>query len=793
MDMEGLEMNERIERLRKESFETKPSYSAERALLTTEFYKENDGKYSMPLMRGLNFKHICQHKTIYIGPDDLIVAERGPKPKSVSSFPELTCHSVEDLEILNKREMQNYSVAPEDIAIYRDTVIPYWRGRSMRDKAFERMPEKWLDLYQAGVFTEFGEQRALGHTALDGKIYEKGMLDFKREIAKARARLNFETDPEATAKDDQLQGMDVSCDAAIIFAERHAELAEKMAATEKNPQRKEELLKIAEVCRWVPANAPRNFWEAVQMYWFVHLGSITELNGWDAQSPGHLDQHLGPFYERDLAAGTIDRDKAKELLSCLWVKVNNTPAPPKVGVTAAESGTYNDFTNINLGGLLRDGSDGSNEVTYIALEVFDELRLLQPQGNIQVSQRTPDRVLRAASRVIRNGMGYPSLFNADVVIQEQMRVGKTLEDAREGGTSGCIETGAAGKEAYLLHGYLNTSKVLELALNDGVDVLTGKQVSIKTGNAKDFKSFEDLYAAFEKQLDYAISTKVEVDNYLRSRYAISMAATFLSVVVSDCIQNGKDYYNGGPRYNTDYIQCTGIGTVTDSLSAIKKHVFEEKMVSLDKLVDACNKNWEGEEALRLTLWNKTPFFGNDDDYADTIMQKVYDSLFNAIDGRTSILGKTYHLNMLSTTCHNYFGQKTAATANGRFAGTPVSDGTSPSHGADRNGPTAVVKSLGKMDQVKSGGTLLNQRFIPSVLAGEEGIDGMVNLVRTYFKLGGHHIQFNVVDEAVLRDAQKNPDQYRGLLVRVAGYSDYFVDLDEYHQEEIIARKAQEAF
>lgn len=785
-------MNERIAKLRQESFDTHPSFSAERALLETEFYKENEGKYSTPVMRGLNFKHLCANKTIYIGPDELIVGERGPAPKAVSSFPELTCHSVEDLEILNVRQTQSYNVDQKDMDIYKNTVIPYWRGRSMRDKSFARMPQKWLALYEAGLFTEFGEQRAFGHTALDGIIYEKGMLDFKRDIAEARAKLDFLNDPEATLKDDELQGMDYSCDAVIIFAERHADLAEKMAATETNPTRREELKKIADVCRWVPANAPRDFWEAVQMYWFVHLGTITELNGWDAMSPGHLDQHLAPFYEKGVAAGTLDRDRAKELISCFWIKVNNTPAPPKVGVTAAESGTYNDFTNINLAGVKRDGADGSSEVTYLVLEVVDELRLLQPQCNIQVSTRTPDQVLRAAGRVIRNGMGYPSVFNADVVIQELMRVGKTLEDAREGGTSGCIETGAAGKEAYLLHGYLNTPKVLELALNNGVDPLTGKQVSIETGDPKNFKSFDDLYAAFEKQLQYVVDTKIEVDNYLRARYAELFPATFLSVVIRDCIQNGKDYYNGGPRYNTDYIQCTGIGTITDSLSAIKKHVFDEGSVPLADLVAAMNKNWEGAEALRLTMWNKTPFYGNDDDYADDIMQQVYESLFENIEGKPSMLGPNYHLNMLSTTCHNYFGKMTAATANGRFARTPISDGTSPSHGADRNGPTAVVKSLGKMDQIKSGGTLLNQRFLPTVLAGEEGLNGLVNLIRTYFKFGGHHIQFNVVDEATLRDAQKNPEQYKGLLVRVAGYSDYFIDLDDYHQEEIIARTAQES-
>ena len=785
--------SERVKRLRDASFDQHPCISIERALLETEFYRENEGKLPMPVLRGANFKHLCENKTLYIGKDELIVGERGPFPKAVSTFPELTCHTRHDFEVLTTRAQQNYTVASADMDIYEKEVEPYWRGRCMRDKLFERMPEAWNLLYEAGTFTEFGEQRALGHTSLDNTIYHKGALDMKKEIAEARAKLDFINDPEATAKDEQLQGMDISCDAVIIFAERHADLAEKMAAEEKDEKRKAELLKIADVCRWVPAHAPRDFWEAVQMYWFVHLATITELNGWDAMSPGHLDQHLGPFYEKGLADGTLTRDEAKELLACLFIKVNNTPAPPKVGVTAKESGTYNDFTNINLAGLKRDGTDGSNEVTYICLELFNELRLLQPQGNIQVSERTPDNVIRAAARVFRNGMGYPSVFNADMVIQEQMRVGKTLEDAREGGTSGCIETGCSGKEAYLLHGYLNVPKLLEYVLSNGVDLLTGKQVSIKTGELSDFKTFDDLYAAFEKQMAYVVDTKIGVDNYLRYQYATNMAATYLSCVINDCIKNGKDYYNGGPRYNSDYIQCCGIGTITDSLSAIKKHVYDEGTYTLEELVAAMKANWEGHEAMRLTLWNKTPFFGNDDDYADDIMRRVYDSLFKTIDGKHSILGPTYHLNMLSTTCHNYFGQKLAATPNGRFSGMPESDGTSPSHGADRHGPTAVVKSLGKMDQVKSGGTLLNQRFLPSVLAGEEGIEGVKNLIRAYFKLGGHHIQFNVVDEATLRDAQAHPDNYRGLLVRVAGYSDYFVDLDNYQQEEIIARNAQESF
>jgi formate C-acetyltransferase len=786
-------MNERIECLRKESFETSPSVSIERAVLTTEFYRENEGKYPIPILRAKNFYNLCEKKTIYIGDRELIVGERGPRPKAVSTFPELNCHTAEDFEILNSRPMTRYTVAGEDIRTYSEKVVPFWKGRTLRDRIFSNLPQLWLDLYEGGCFTEFMEQRAPGHTALDGTIYRTGLLEFKSRIARAMENLDWINDPQATEKNEELQAMDIACDAVILFAERHAELAEKMAEETTDPERKAELLKIADVCRHVPAHAPRDFHEAVQTYWFTHLGTITELNGWDAMSPGHFDQHLAPFFEKGTREGTLDREKAKELLSCFWIKVNNTPAPPKVGVTAAESGTYNDFTQINLGGVTEDGADGVSEVSYLLLDVLDELQLLQPQASVHISSKTPERFLRHACRIMRRGSGYPSAFNSEAVVMEQLGMGKRVEDARTGGTSGCVETGSFGKEAYILHGYLNVPKILELTLNNGTDPLTGKMIGIASGDPMEFHDFDDLYRAFEKQLIHVVNVKIRTDNYIQRMFARHAPAPYLSVLIHDCIENGKDYYDGGARYNTDYIQCCGIGTVTDSLSVLKKHVFEEGSVALNSLLDALKDNWKDHEELRQFVWNRTPFFGNDDEYADSIMQRVYGSLLDAIDGKRSPKGPTYHVNMLSTTCHIYFGKKLGATPNGRFAHVPESDGTSPSHGADRRGPTAVVKSLSKMNQVKSGGTLLNQRFLPSVLDGDGGLEKMAGLIRTYFNLGGHHIQFNVVDTETLRKAQKNPDEYRGLLVRVAGYSDYFVDLDDHHQEEIIARTAQESF
>ncbi len=790
----GPGMNERIRKLRKLSVETQPSLSVERALHETAFYKEHYGTCSIPVLRAMTFLDHCLKKTIYLGEGELIVGERGPAPKVVPTFPELTCHSVEDFHVLNTRDMQRYTISQTDIDIYAKEVIPYWAGKTQRERIFSHVPPEWTAAYEAGLFTEFMEQRAPGHTALDGKIYRKGMLDFKNEITANLASLDFLNDPEATDKSEQWKAMDIACDAVIVFAERHAALADTLAEEEFDPARRAELKRIAEVCRRVPAHAPRNFWEAIQMYWFVHLGTITELNGWDAMNPGHFDQHLALFYEREIAAGSLSRHEAKELISCFWIKVNNHPAPPKVGITARESGTYNDFTNINIGGVKGDGSDGTSEVSYIMLEVIEELHILQPGNSVHISAKTPDKFLHAAAHVIRQGHGYPSVFNPDIYILEMLRQGKSLNDAREGGCSGCIEVGAFGKEAYLLTGYLNVPKILEITLNNGIDPVTGKAAGTETGDPRLFATYDEMYAAFLKQLNYVVGQKMRVSNYIDRMFAKYAPAPFLSVVIDDCIAKGRDYYDGGPRYNTSYIQCCGLGTVTDSLAAMKKHVFEKKTFGISRLLDAVSKNFGGEEVLRQTIINRTPFFGNDDDYADEIAVKVYDDLVEAIDGKPNIKpGGKYHLNMLSTTCHVYFGKVMGATPNGRLAGKSISDGTSPSHGADTHGPSSVVKSLTKLDHVKSGGTLLNQRFLPSLMKKEEDVKKLGQLVRSYFTLGGHHIQFNIVDTATLLAAQACPEDYRDLLVRMAGYSDYFNDMNADLQQEVIERTENDVF
>jgi trans-4-hydroxy-L-proline dehydratase len=784
---------ERVEALRRQSETAVPHLSMERALLMTEAYEKYQGRVSIPMLRALSFQHLMTYKSICINSLELIVGERGPSPQAAPTYPELCCHTLEDMDVMNSREKISFAVSEEDKRLQAERIIPYWQGKSIRDLLFDQMTTEWKDCYDAGLFTEFMEQRAPGHTVADGKPYQKGMMDFIHDIDNALEQIDYLKDQDAYNRQEELNAMKVAANAIITFARRHAEKALEMAAAETDPHRKKELEEIADICHHVPANTPRTFREALQAYWFIHLGVITELNTWDAFCPGRLDQHLAPFYREDLTQGRMTEAEARELLQCFWVKFNNQPAPPKVGITLQESGTYTDFANINIGGLKADGSDGVNEVSWLLLDTVDTMRLLQPSSNIQVSKKNPDAFILKAANIIRKGWGQPSIFNTDAVIEEMLRQGKRIEDARCGGNSGCVETGAFGKEAFILTGYFNLNKVLELTLHNGMDPRTGKQLGPKTGQADSFQSFDDLYAAFETQLNHFIDIKIRGNHIIEKLYASYMPAPFLSILIDDCIAQGKDYNAGGARYNSNYIQGVGIGSITDSLSALKHHVFMEKNVTMAALKQALSDDFDGQEPLRQLLYNKTPRYGNDDDAADTLMQQVFNSFFSSVNGRATVRGGTYRINMLPTTCHVYFGSVIGAMPDGRKAGVPLSEGISPVQGTDRHGPTAVIKSAGKMDHLRTGGTLLNQKFTPQVLAGESGLKALLHLVRTYFRLDGHHIQFNVADAKTLRKAQADPEAYRDLIVRVAGYSDYFNNLNKALQDEIIARTEHQGF
>ncbi|HOL89643.1 MAG TPA: glycyl radical protein [Anaerohalosphaeraceae bacterium] len=783
-------MNERVAKLRAQSVNTKPYISAERAELITDFYQSGiTMEFSPPVVRGLALNYIMSRKHICINDGELIVGERGPAPKATYTYPELCCHTLEDFDIMARRTRTSFDVSEDVKKVYKEKIIPFWKGKTMREKVFAAMSEDWHRAFEAGIFTEFMEQRAPGHAILDDKIYRKGLLDLQDEISQSIRSLDFYGDAEAHTKLQELKGMKLAIDAVLTLARRYAEKAQQLAQSESDPVRKKELEEIAAVCRHVPAYAPRTFREALQAYWFVHLGVITDLNVWDSFNPGRLDQHLYPFYKRELEAGTLTREQAKELLECFWIKFNNQPAPPKVGITEEQSGTYTDFSLINVGGVdPQTGQDAVNDVSYLILEVVEEMQLVQPSCCIQISAKNPDRFVKRACQVIRTGLGQPSVFNTDVIIREMLHDGKSLFDARSGGPSGCVEVSAFGKESCILTGYCNWPKIFEVTLHNGRDPRTGVQVGPKTGDPETFTTFEQLRDAYKKQLNHFINIKIRGNQIIERLYAEWMPAVFMSVLVDDCIKRGKDYHNGGPRYNTTYIQGVGIGTLTDALTAVKFHVFDRKTLPMRTLLKALEANFEGMEDIQ-NLLRQAPCYGNDDDYADSVAVDLFNLYYDAINGRPNTKGGKYRINLLPTTVHIYFGQVTGALPNGRKAGQPLSDGISPSQGADTHGPTAVLKSAAKLDHARTGGTLLNMKFTPQVLEGE-GLDKLVHLIRSYFRLDGHHIQFNVVNRQTLLEAQKNPQQYRHLIVRVAGYSDYFVELGEGLQNEIIARTEQ---
>lgn len=781
---------DRTKKLRKESVDTKPYISIERAKLITEAYKKYEGSVETPILRALAFKYYMENRSLCINEGELIVGEKGCSAQGAPTYPELCCHIMDDLEIMDKRDKISFKVSDDVRQIQKEEIIPFWKNRQLRSKIINSMDKQWIDCYENGIFTEFMEQRAPGHTVCGDIIYKKGFLDLKQEIKDEIDNLDFINDLNAYDKKTQLEAMDIACDAIIIYAQRYAKYARELAQNESDENRKKELLLIANNCEIVPMNKPNTYHQALQMYWFVHIGVTTELNIWDAFSPGRLDQHLYPFYKDDLKNGIIDYNKAKELLECLWVKFNNQPAPPKVGITLKESGTYTDFANINTGGITSDGKNGVNDVSYIILDVMDEMRLLQPSSNVQISKKTPQKFLQRACEISRQGWGQPAFYNTEAILQELLDAGKTLEDARHGGTSGCVETGCFGKEAYVLTGYLNLPKILEITLNNGFDPISKKQIGLKTGDAKEFSTYEDLFDAFKKQLKHFVDIKIKGNNVIESIYAKHMPSPLMSVIVDDCIKTAKDYNAGGARYNTKYIQGVGIGTITDSLASIKYNIFDNKKFTMEELLNAIENNFEGYERIYNLVKNKTPKYGNDDDYVDDLMVNVFNSFYQEVTGRRSPIGGTYRINMLPTTCHVYFGEVMGASSNGRLKGKPLSEGISPEKGADINGPTSVIKSCSKMDHLKTGGTLLNQRFAPSVVKDKEGLENMSNLIRAYFNMDGHHIQFNVFDKNILLKAQKNPEEYNDLIVRVAGYSDHFNNLSRALQDEIIERTEQ---
>jgi pyruvate formate-lyase/glycerol dehydratase family glycyl radical enzyme len=763
----------------------RPELFADRALAVTESYRQTEGE-PLHLRRAEMFRRILDDHPITIGADEVIVGMKTRAPRGSPVFPEINCAWIErDLDRLATRKDTPFFVSEETKRILRTEVFPYWRGRQVIDRIMEAVPEEQWRADERGVLYHYFRSRSIGHVnAGYAKVLQGGMNRIKADVTRRLASLD-PRDPGTTSRAQFLESVAIACDALIGFARRHAAEAARLAAAETDPARRRDLLTIADVCGRVPAEPARTFQEALQSFWFVHLGMNLETDG-HAFGPGRFDQYLYPFYRHSLDTGDLTDVQAQELLDLMWIKFDEITVAKDSGESETSS-SYPEFQNLNIGGLTRAGRDATNELSYMCLAALERTRLPQPGLSAQISSRTPPLFLRRCAELLRQGMGMPAMFNSDVMVLGMVNRGKTLADARASSLNGCVAAYCDGKDRMASSGYFNLAKCLELALNDGRDRMTGERLGPLTGDPAAFTSFDDVIAAFRVQVAHFVDLKVRYDATVRDIYARECPVPFTSAVVDDCVEKALDWHAGGAHYNIATVSGVAVGTVADSLAGIRRLVFDTGALTMGQLKEALDRNWEGYEALRLAFVNTTPHYGNDEDEADEMAVLAQRVFCDEVERHRDVQGAQYWVDLLPTTSHIALGAVTGATPDGRRAGMPLSEGVSPVQGHDRKGPTAASNSVAKLDHARTNGTLLNMKISPTSLKTDQDLDRLAALIRGYFSQGGHHVQFNIIDRRILENAVTHPEQHRNLVVRVAGYSDYFVLLSPDIQQEIISR------
>ncbi|HHV62413.1 MAG TPA: glycyl radical protein [Firmicutes bacterium] len=805
---------DRIASLKERLINQRLEISIERARLFTRVYRATEGEPEI-LRRAKATAKVIREMSIGIWPGELIVGNRTALPRMGVLSPEMAVEWIDaELDDFPTRPQDRFWVSEEDKLELREEIFPYWRGRTLNDWIQAHMRPETQRASQARVFKVNQTDKGQGHILPDySRVVRQGFLAIRDEVEARLKALNL-TLKGPGAKGTDHKGPDhkggvvtlavnddsrrlfyeaalIVLDAVIELGPRYAELARKMAQDESDRGRRLELMEIADICERVPAQPARTFREALQSLWLAHVALQCESNA-SSISLGRLDQWLYPYYDSDLRSGILTRAEALELLSCFWIKCNEI-----IMVRSTESAKHFAGFPVNptitIGGQTGDGLDASNDLSLLCLDATARVGLPQPNIAVRLHTKTPDSFLIRACEVIRLGMGLPHAYNDEVVIPALLNRGVALRDARDYAIVGCVEVSIPGK-TYGLHdiALFNMVKALELAITGGRCRLTGEEVGMKTGDPYEFKSFADLEKAYMAQVEYFASHAIEASNVVDLAHAALAPTPLLSCLVDGCLERGMDVTAGGARYNFSGIQGIGIANVADSLQAVKQLVFEEGRVSLREVLDALDRNFEGYDGLRETLLNCAPKFGNDDDNVDLLAARWASIFASCIEKGENPRGGRFQPGFYTVSAHVPLGEDVGATPDGRLAGEPLADGgLSPVRGRDRKGPTAVLKSLGKIDQVRaSNGTLLNQKFLPSVLEGPEGIAKFAAFLRAFVALKVMQVQFNVVSAATLRDAQRNPDQYRGLVVRVAGYSAFFVDLNKVLQDDIIKRTEQ---
>ncbi len=762
-----------------------PELFADRAVSATRSYRDTEGE-PVALRRARMIARILDDHPVVIQDGELIVGMKTRTPRGSPVFPEINCAWVErDLDRLGSRANTPFYVSDDTKRTLREEVFPYWRGRQVWDRLKEAVtPEMWR-ADDRGVVYHYFRSRTVGHiNAGYEKVLTKGMTGIRADAVRVLAGLRHE-DASYLRRKQFLEAVILVCDATIAFARRHASAVRDLAAATAEPGRREELLRVAEVCERVPADPARSFHEALQAFWFTHLVLNLETDG-HAFGPGRFDQYLLPYYRHSVRSGELTVDQAQELLDLLWVKFDEITLAKDSGESQTSS-SYPEFQNLNIGGLTREGRDASNELSFMCLTALEHTRLPQPGLSAQISAKTSSRFLLRCCELLRLGLGMPAMFNSDTLVLGMVNRGKTLEDARASSLNGCVACFCDGKDRMASTGYFNLAKCLELALSDGVDRLSGERLGPSTGDPAGFRTFDEVVAAFRAQVAHFVDLKVHYDNTMRDVYATYCPVPFTSAVIDDCIERALDWHSGGARYNIATMSGVAVGTVADALSAIRTQVFERGEVTMADLVDHLARNWDGAELRRERVVNHVPHYGNDDDAADSLAVLTQQVFCDQVEAHRDVQGARYWVDLLPTTAHIALGELTGATPDGRHAGEPLSEGVSPVQGHDRRGPTAVARSVAKLDHARTNGTLLNLRVDPECLRTPDDLRKLAALIRGYFDQGGHHVQFNVVDRRTLLDAMTHPEQHRDLMVRVAGYSDYFVLLSPEIQREILSR------
>jgi formate C-acetyltransferase len=761
--------------------DAQPTISSERARLFTAFLKTHEGE-STQIRMAKAFSYVLDNMTIRIEPEEVIVANMGPTPRSCQIFPEYSWTWINDeLDRLNKRRTERFEIDESDKKALRD-VFEYWKGKSTSEIASSEMPEESQLASKAGLFTIGAPGTGIGHFIVD---YERVISDGLETIASEAADLRTKTKDKN--KQEFYEAVEISIAGVIRFANRYADLAEQLASETSEPNRKEELRRIAEVCRRVPAKPATSFHEALQSFWFIQLLVQIESNG-HSISTGRFDQYMYPFYNEDIASGRIDREKAIELLEMLWIKFASVIKLRNEYYSVAFAG-FPMFQNLTIGGQDAHGNDVCNDLTELILEATGKTRVTQPTISFRWHKGTPERFKLKAVEVISKGLGMPGLFNDEIIIPLMEDKGTDPSEVHDYSILGCVEPIIGGKSDPRQNiGYVNLPKILEITLNNGRDPRTGKNVGLSTGEPRSFKSFDELWEAYEKQIDHAIELLTRADRVAAGILSNEKPTPFISSLLQGCLKNGKTMQEGGVKYNSGGIMGTGVAIVADSLSILRKYVFESEEIFMDEMLQALESNYEGKEELRIRLENDPDKYGNDIERVDFLARDTGRAFCNSIQKRMTTRNGPYHGALFSVSMYIPQGEVLGATPDGRKAGKMISDGVSPTQNRDVHGPTAAMNSVARLDhKLCYNGTLYNMKFTPDYFESASSRKKFISLIDGYFELGGLHVQFNVVDKETLEDAKLNPLQHRDLIVRVAGYSAYFIELDPFVQDEVIAR------